>query len=122
VPHEGVPDDLHVVAQSEIHQRIRGREVVSVRAFPRMDELPFHVVLSRDLVEVLLEDLDILRIQLGTTAEAGVTRHHAPVHRRADGEVVFENVLQRSGGFSGASRRRHRECERREQTRVEKLT
>jgi hypothetical protein len=110
-----VADDLHVVAQAEIHQGVGGTEVVSVRPFPRVDELPLHVVLGRDLVEVFLEVRHVPRILPGVATKARAAGHHAPVHCRADWKVIFENFLQRGGGFDSANRRRNGEHENHEQ-------
>jgi hypothetical protein len=48
---------MRVVAQAEIHKGVGRVEVIAIRAFPRMDELPLRVILRGNLVALLLDEL-----------------------------------------------------------------
>ena len=54
------PDEIHVIAQPEVHKGVGRAEIIAVRAFPRMDERPLHVVLRDDLVELFLDESNVL--------------------------------------------------------------
>jgi hypothetical protein len=108
-----VSNEIHLVAQAKTHEGISRAELVTVLALPRMDELPLHVILGRNLVEVLLDENYILRNLLGAPSEPGGARDHAAVYRRADGEVVLEYFHQRDGRFSGTGSRDDGKCESR---------
>ena len=56
VPNERVPDDVHVVLLAELDEGVGRLEVIAIRAFPRMDELPLQVVFRRNLVELLFNE------------------------------------------------------------------
>src|SRR5947207_13452524 len=94
VPHERVPDELHVVAQTKVHEGIGRREVVTVLAFARMNHLPLEIVFRGDLVELLLDERDVLRVLFRASAKRSAACDHAPVHSRAHEKVILEDLLQ----------------------------
>jgi len=62
--------------QLEIHERVSGGEVVTVPAFPRMNERPLHLVLRNDLVELLLHLSNIFRELLRAATESTSARRY----------------------------------------------
>ena len=100
-----MPDDLHVVAQPEIHEGIRGCEIVAILAFTRMDALSLVIVLRGDWVELLLEQGHMLRVLLRAPAKRPAARNHAAVDRRAHSKMILGDVLQRSGLVRGLNAR-----------------
>ena len=103
VPYQAVTDHLHAVLMGKVDDGIGGSEVVVV--FGRMDNHALHDVLRHDGVEVLLDQLDGIRIRDFTGCDS-----HA--HR----EFAFYHVFQprRWSGrhrllLAGASQRNHQD-------------
>ena len=102
MPHKRVTNDIHFVAQAEVHKSVRRAEFVAIRALSRMDHLPLEIILRRNLVELFFDESNVLRALLGAPTESGVARRNVAIDGGADEEVILECVLQR-GGFVGGS-------------------
>ena len=72
MPDERVPDQIHVVAQAKVHKSVGRAEIIAVRALPRMDERPLHLVLRDDLVELLLDQGNVFGDLLRAATESPV--------------------------------------------------
>src|SRR6185436_4238450 len=70
VPHQRVPYDVHLVAQTEVHEGVRRAELVALSPFTRMNELPLRVIFRRDLIEVFLDESNVLCALLRAPAES----------------------------------------------------
>jgi hypothetical protein len=77
-------DNEHVISFSKRHQGVGRFKQVFVRL--RMDEFPFHDILGRDAVEMLLDQ----------TNRSGIGSHKlATVQRGTDVKGVLKYILQR---------------------------
>ena len=93
MPDEGVADDIHLVAQDEIHIGIRRTKIIA--AGPRMDVRPLQIVLRRYLVELFLDQGDVaIEPFLMPVAVAG---RNGAVDGRANQEMVLVGGLERLG-------------------------
>ena len=113
VPDQGMADDLHAVGDGEVHEGVRAGEVVAVPSLAGMDQLPLHVVLRGDLVELRLHQRhlggDLLR-----RASERCAADVAAVEGGADREVFAEHVLEgrrRFGSHGGRKEREEKEGE-----------
>ena len=88
MPDERVPNDVHVVLLAELDEGVGRLEVIAIRAFARMDELPLQVVLRRNLVELLFNESNVLLHQLLAPATRGA-RRNAAVDGHADQEMIL---------------------------------
>ena len=96
MPDERVPHDEHMVFQAKVHIGIGRAEIVAVRAFPRMNGLPFQVVLRGDLVELLLCQSDVF-VDLLRSPIAERRRFaggNGAIDGHADIKVTFVGVLE----------------------------
>ena len=85
---------LHAVAQTEGDEGIGPGEIVAVLALPRVDELPLHVVLGGDLVEMAFHQGDLGGDLFGATASA-TAGDVGTVEGRADLEMLSEGFRER---------------------------
>lgn len=116
VPDKGVPDEMHLVAQTEVNESVRRSEVVAVGPGSRMNEQPLQIVFWRNLVELFLDEgnvlLDLLLVSTNIVGtDCGIHRDRA-VDGRADLEMVFVGALERGlvggpGSRTTDQQRRH---------------
>ena len=59
LPDQRMSDHQHAIAQPKAHQCVRRTELIPTLPFPGMDELPLHVILGHNLVEVMPKRGDV---------------------------------------------------------------
>ena len=100
VPDERVPDDVHVVAQAEIHIGIRRPKIVTVRAFPRMDELPLQIILGGNLVKLFFDGGNVpLDLFQSPVRPDRIARGNRAVNGNAHVEIILVSIFE--GGLVG---------------------
>ncbi len=90
IPDKRVSDQIHVIAQVEVHKGVGWAEIVAVRARQRVNECPLQIVLRDNLVELLLDQTNVFVDLFQAPAEPRASRQGA-----VDGRVHINGLCKR---------------------------